>query len=78
MQLNALGLAPGVSLYFQGVKVTKTKGFTGGNVACKWRRKYRGWTADEGWFILTSLEGLDAAIAAYPQRFCIEEMCARF
>lgn len=78
VQLNALGLAPGVCLYFKGVKVTKTKGFTGGNVACKWRRKYRGWTADEGWFILTSLEGLDAALTAYQKRFRIEEMFRDF
>lgn len=27
-RLELVGLTPGVSLYFQGVKVTKTKGFT--------------------------------------------------
>ena len=42
LQLQALGLKPGLSLYFQGVKVTKTKGFSGANVVCKWKRKYRG------------------------------------
>ena len=42
VQLQALGLKPGFSLYFQGVKVTKTKGFSGANVVCKWKRKYRG------------------------------------
>jgi len=35
VQLNALGLAPRVCLYFQGVKVTKTKKVAGFNVACK-------------------------------------------
>ncbi len=42
MQLQAVGLQPGSSLYFQGVKVTKTKGFSRANVVCKWKRKYRG------------------------------------
>jgi hypothetical protein len=40
IQLQSLGLVPGFSLYFQGVKVTKKKGFAGFNVACKWQRKY--------------------------------------
>lgn len=74
MQLHSLGLRPGFSLYFQGVKVTKTKGFSGANVVCKWKRKYRGWTADEAGFILTNLDSLDSALNAYQKRFGIEEM----
>ena len=74
LQLQNLGLTPGVSLYFRGVKVTKTKGLAGFNVACKWKRKYQGWTPEEGWFILTNLPDLRSAITAYKQRFCIEEM----
>lgn len=74
VQLQNLELVPGVSLYFQGVKVTKTKGLAGFNVACKWKRKYRGWAPEEGWFILTNLQDLGSAIAAYKKRFCIEEM----
>lgn len=72
-RLELVGLTPGVSLYFQGVKVTKTKGFTC-NVACKWKRKYYGWAPEEGWFILTNLQTLGEAIAAYTKRFGIEEM----
>lgn len=74
LQLKNLGLTPGVSFYFRGVKVTKTKGFTGFNVACKWRRKYQGWAPEEGWFILTNLPDLSSALAAYKKRFDIEEM----
>ena len=33
VQLNDLGLAPGVSFFLQGVKVTKIKGFVGFNLA---------------------------------------------
>ena len=77
VQLQAVGLTPGVSLYFQGVKVTKTKGFSA-NIACKWKGKYRGWTAEEGWFILTNFESLDEAIFAYEKRFGIEEMFRDF
>jgi len=74
LQLQTVGLVPGVCLYFRGVKVTKTKGVTGFNVACKWRRKYQGWSPEEGWFILTNLSDLKSAVFAYKKRFCIEEM----
>ncbi len=74
LQLQTLGLVPGVCLYFRGVKVTKAKGLTGFNVACKWQRKYQGWAPEEGWFILTNLSDLKSAISAYKKRFCIEEM----
>lgn len=76
--LNNLGLAPGVSFYLQGVKVTKTKGVAGLNIACKWKRKYWGWAPEEGWFIMTNLESLEAAITAYKRRFGIEEMFRDF
>jgi len=33
---------------------------------------------EEGWFILTNLETLEAAVAAYKQRFDIEEMFRDF
>ena len=73
-QLSQLGLAPGTSLYLEGVNVTKQKGFDKFNVAAKWKRKYQGWAPDEGWFILTNLSSLSKAIAAYQKRFDIEEM----
>lgn len=78
MRLNTLGLSPGVSLYFSGVKVTKTKKVAGFNVACKWKRKYWGLLSDEGWFILTNLASLEVAITAYKKRFGIEEMFRDF
>jgi len=77
-QLNNIGLAPGISLFLQGIKITKTKGFIGANIACKWKRKYGGWTAEEGWFILTSLPNLNTALSAYSKRFGIEEMFRDF
>lgn len=61
-------------MYFQGVKVRKTKPSAGFDVACKWKRNYQGWTVDEAWFILTNLGALPQAIAAYKQRMGIEEM----
>lgn len=74
LQLSELGLAPGTSLYLEGINVTKQKGFAKFNVAAKWKRKYRGWAPDEGWFILTNLDSLSSAITAYRKRFDIEEM----
>ncbi len=74
LELKDLGLAPGLSLFLRGVKVTKLKGFGHFNIACKWKRNLQGITPTEGWFILTDLAELEAAITAYKQRFDIEEM----
>jgi hypothetical protein len=48
------------------------------HLAGKWKRKYRGWTAEEGWFILTNLDSLESALLAYQKRFGIEEMFRDF
>ena len=72
--LKEVGLVPGISLYFLGVKVRKTQPIGGFDVACKWKRKYRGISVKEGWFILTNLGSLKSAIAAYQKRMGIEEM----
>ena len=61
-------------MYFQGVKVRKTKPTAGFDGSCKWKRNYQGWTVDEAWFILTNLGTLPQALAAYKQRMGIEEM----
>ena len=78
MQLNGLGLAPGISFFLQGLKVTKTPGINGGNLAGKWQRKFTGWSPEEGWFILTNLPNLKLAIMAYKKRFDLEEMFRNF
>jgi hypothetical protein len=78
LELQQVGLSPGVSLFLKGVKVTKTQGFFSFNVACKWKRKILGVPPKEGWFILTNLETLEMAIAAYKRRFDIEEMFRDF
>lgn len=73
-RLDQLGVVPGTSLYFQGVKVRKTRPVCGFDIACKWKRNYQAWTVKEAWFILTDLGSLPAAITAYKQRMGIEEM----
>ncbi|WP_424094755.1 hypothetical protein [Moorena producens] len=40
-QLKYLRLEPGMSVYYQDIKVTKTKGFCGVNLAGKRKRNYR-------------------------------------
>ena len=80
--LKEVGLVPGISLYFPGVKVRKTQPIGGFDVACKCPRKYRGISVKESWFILTNLGSLNSAIlygiaslhAAYKKRMGIEEM----
>jgi hypothetical protein len=76
-QLSDLGLEPGMSFYYQGVRVTKTKGFSGFNLAAKYKRSYRGKSSKEPWYILTNLDNLSTAIDAYAQRMGIEEAMQR-
>jgi hypothetical protein len=78
LQLQALGLSPGISFFLQGVKVTKATGFNYFNVAAKWKRKIKGVAPEEGWFILTNFNTLELAISAYKKRFDIEEMFRDF
>jgi hypothetical protein len=78
LELKQLGLLPGVSGFLKGVKVTKTQGFFSFNVACKWKRKILGVAPEQGWFILTNLDTLELAIAAYKRRFDLEEMFRDF
>jgi hypothetical protein len=78
IELQNLGLSPGVSLFLAGVKVTKSHGFDKFNIAAKWKGKVKGIAPKEAWFILTNLDTLDAAISAYKKRFCIEEMFRDF
>lgn len=77
VELDALGLRPGISIFLEGVKITKTKNVRSFNLACKWKRDTLKVTQKEGWFILTSLK-LKTAIASYKKRFGIEEMFRDF
>ncbi|MEG3958812.1 hypothetical protein [Microcoleus sp. herbarium2] len=58
-------MIPRISIYFSGVKVRKTQPIEGFDVACKWKRKYRGVSVKEGWFILLIVLILLIALVAY-------------
>jgi hypothetical protein len=73
-KLSELGLVPGMKLFFTGVKFTKNKGFGQFSLAAYWKRKYRGKSQDEGWYILTNLNSLDRALKVYQARSGIEAM----
>ncbi|NEO47033.1 MAG: IS4 family transposase [Moorea sp. SIO4A3] len=74
ISLKKSGLKPGISLFFEKVKVTKTKQVSGFSIACKWKKSYRKSVTKEGWFILTNMSEASEAISAYKKRFDIEEM----
>jgi hypothetical protein len=76
-ELRAMGLTPGMSLFLNDQKVTQA-GLGGFNIACKWKRTYRGFKTKEPWFILTNLGDVETAILAYQKRFGIEEMFRDF
>jgi hypothetical protein len=73
-KLSELGLSPGMKLFFTGVNFTKKKGFGQFSLAAYWKRKYRGKHPDEGWYILTNLKSLEAALKVYKARSGIEAM----
>lgn len=73
-RLDSLGLAPGMKMYLTGASITKNKGFGKLAIAAYWKRKYRGTAPDEGWYILTNLGSLKAALDAYKARSGIEAM----
>ncbi|MGH2413283.1 MAG: IS4 family transposase, partial [Microcystaceae cyanobacterium] len=73
-ELNARGLAPGMTLFLTGIKVTKAHGFGGANIAAYWRRKYRGKVENEPWYLLTNFPNLENALIAYRKRVGIEAM----
>jgi hypothetical protein len=72
-RLDQLGVVPGTSLYFQGVRVRKTLPVAGFNIVCKWKRNYQRFKVKDAWFILTDLGSLPVALAAYKKRMGIEE-----
>ncbi|NER86778.1 MAG: IS4 family transposase [Moorea sp. SIO1G6] len=74
ISLENSGLKPGISLFFEKVKVTKTQQISGFSVACKWKKSYRKSVTKEGWFILTNMNEASEAISAYKKRFNIEQM----
>lgn len=78
LEINELGLKPGISFFIKGVKVTKSNNFQGFNLAGKWQRSRPDSSSKEGWFILTNLSSCAAAIIAYKKRFGIEEMFKDF
>ena len=77
-ELRDLGLAPGMSLFLNDQEVTKQTGFGRFNIACKWKRTYRGFKTKEPWYILTNLDDIETAILSYQKRFGIEEMFRDF
>lgn len=73
-EMKNLGLSPGRSLFLNEVNITEMKGFGGFNLACKWKKTYKGFKTKEPWFILTNLGNLEEAIKSYQKRFGIEEL----
>jgi hypothetical protein len=65
VELAQLGMVPAMSLYLNDVQLTHQKGFGTFNLVAKWQKRYRGWAAREGWFILTNLRCAEDAIVAY-------------
>lgn len=77
-ELREANLTPGMKVFLNDHQVTQQRGLSTFNIACKWKRTYRGFKTKEPWYILTNFEDLDTAIRAYQKRFSIEEMFRDF
>jgi hypothetical protein len=73
-RLETYGLIPGVSFFLSDIKVTKQTGFSKLNLTAYYLRKYRGKVEPCGWYLLTNLSSLKAAIKTFKQRSGIEAM----
>ena len=73
-RLETLGLVPGVSFFLSDIQATKQKGFGKFNLARYHPRRYRGKVEPSGWYLLTNLSSLKAAIKAFKCRSGIEAM----
>ncbi len=72
--LKSMGLSPGKKFFLKRIAITKEKGFGQFNLAGYWKRKYRGKSHKQAWYILTNLDSLESALAAFSQRSGIEAM----
>jgi hypothetical protein len=72
--LSRLSLTSGSKMFLTGVNFTKEQGFGQFNLAAHWQKKSKKKTLNEGWYILTNLDSLDAALNAYKARSGIEAM----
>ncbi len=73
-QLLDLGLKPGTKIFFEDLKITKSKGFGNFNLAAYWKRKYKRNNEEEPWYILTNLDNLDEVLKVYSTRYGIEAL----
>ena len=72
--LHQLASRPGISIFLQGINISKTVHKFPFNVAIHYPAEYHGMPIEEGWFILTTLPSLNTAIQTYATRFQLEEM----
>ena len=72
--LKHKGFGPGMKKFFLDIYCGKQDQLGPFNLACYWKRKYRGKGGDDPWYILTSLPTLKQALALYKCRWGIEMM----
>ena len=73
-KLSEIEIIPGVKQFQMGIKITKKKGFGKKNIAIYQKRKHKGKSHDEPWYILTNLTEISEVLKVYSQRSGIEAM----
>ena len=59
---NQLALVPGISVFLQGVSISKTTHKFPFNVAIYYPKEHHGMPIEEGWFLLTTFSDLNTAV----------------
>lgn len=72
--LKHLGFQPGTAEFFSQVAVGKDKPIGSFNFAVRWKRRYRGKSHRDPWYLLSTLSNFKAILALYRARWGIETM----
>jgi hypothetical protein len=78
VSLNQLASHPGISIFLRGINISTTPHKLPFNLAIHYPKEHHGMPVEEGWFILTTLPNLNAAVETYATRFQLEEMFRDF
>jgi Transposase DDE domain len=72
--IPTLGFQPGDVKFFRRVHFNKEEAFGPFNLAVRWKRKYRGKSSKDPWYILTTLHDCTQVLSLYRKRWGIEMM----
>jgi hypothetical protein len=74
VRLHQLAAHPGISIFLQGINLSKNSHKFPFNLAVHHPKEHHGMPIEEGWFLLTTFSDLRTTVQTYAARFQLEEM----